>query len=375
MIWPGALARTLRPAVRVLIDTTYAQRAPLSGTGVYISRLCEELGRIDEVELIALANRRRRPPAGGGAGSVRNAVTDLWWTAVELPRLARRTGAQLIHHPLPARSRWAHVPQVVTIVDLAFERLPELFDRRFQAFASTTHRGAATAANAVIAISETTAADARELWGVPGERIVIAPLGPGQDLKLAGPEPARRRHFLYVGDMEPRKNLGVLLAAYELYRSRAGDPLELVLAGSVDVAAPGVLVVRRPDRAQLAELYAGAVALVHPSLYEGFGLTPLEAMRLGAPVIAARAPGIVETCGDAALYADPHDADAFAAAMTEISRDDRLRGELQRRGSGRAREFSWATCARRHIDAYSLALRDEDRDPRYQRHSSLVQRV
>ena len=74
-----------------------------------------------------------------------------------------------------------------------------------------------------------------------------------------------------------------------------------------------------PDPIELAELYADAVALVHPSLYEGFGLTPLEAMGLGAPVIAAHAPGTVETCGDAARYADPHDPEAFAAAMLDVS--------------------------------------------------------
>ncbi len=363
--------------MRVLIDTTYALRAPLSGTGIYIERLCAELGQMPDVEVVALANSRRRPPAGGGLGSVRNALTDLWWTAFELPRLARRAGAQLIHHPLPARSPRAHVPQVVTIVDLAFERLPQHFDRGFRVFAGRAHRAAASSANAVIAISETTADDAAELWGVGRERIVVAPLGPGQELELerAAPPPAERRHFLYVGDTEPRKNLGVLLAAYERYRARVADPLELVLAGSVQARAPGVRVVRRPDRAQLAELYAVAVALVHPSLYEGFGLTPLEAMRLGAPVIAARAPGIVETCGDAARYADPHDPDAFAAAMTEVSREPAVREELQRRGRERVSGFSWATCARRHIDAYSLALRNEDRDPRYQRHSGVVQRL
>jgi glycosyltransferase involved in cell wall biosynthesis len=361
--------------VRVLIDTTYALRAPLSGTGVYISRLCDELGRIDDVELIPLANRRRRPPAGGGFGSVRNALTDLRWTTAELPRLARRTGAQLIHHPLPACSRWAQIPQVVTIVDLAFERLPQHFDRRFRVVASRSHRAAVSAASAVVTISETTAADARELWGVAGERIVVAPLGPGQELDPAAPVSLARRHFLYVGDAEPRKNLGVLLAAYELYRGRAEDPIELVLAGSVDARATGVQVVRRPDRTQLAELYAGAVALVHPSLYEGFGLTLLEAMRLGAPVIAARAPGTVETCGYAARYADPHDPDSFAAAMLELCREPAVRGELQRRGHERAGAFSWATCARRHVVAYSLALRDENRDPRHQRHSGLLQRL
>ena len=206
--------------MRVLIDTTYARRAPLSGTGIYIERLCAELGQLPDVELLTVANPRRRPPAGGGAGSVRNALTDLWWTTVELPRMARRTGAQLIHHPLPAVSVRAPVPQVVTIVDLAFERLPEHFDRGFRIFASRAHRAAASSADAVVAISETTAADARELWGIRGERIVVAPLGPGQALPQSLAQGLPRRHFLYVGDAEPRKNLRVLIAAYARYRAR-----------------------------------------------------------------------------------------------------------------------------------------------------------
>lgn len=168
--------------MRVLIDTTYARRAPFSGTGVYIRRLCDELAALDAVQLIQVANERRRPPAGGGIGSLRNLLGDLRWTVLELPRLARRHGAELIHHPLPARSPGSRVPQVVTVVDLAYERLPEHFDRWFRLYAHVAHRGAALAARVVICISETTAGDARELWQVPAERIVVAPLGPGQEL-------------------------------------------------------------------------------------------------------------------------------------------------------------------------------------------------
>ncbi len=101
--------------MRVLIDVTYAHRAPYSGTGIYIDRLCAELG--SEVELIQVANHRRRPPAGGGLGSARNLAVDLPWTAVELPRLAARSGAEVIHHPLPALAPVARQPQVVTVVD------------------------------------------------------------------------------------------------------------------------------------------------------------------------------------------------------------------------------------------------------------------
>jgi hypothetical protein len=176
--------------MRVMIDTTYSQRAPLSGTAVYIERLCAELPRVpgSEIEVVPVANARRRAPAGGGVGSARNLANDVAWTVAELPRLARRKRADVIHHPLPALSPLARVPQVVTVADLAFERLPDQFDRAFRTYAHVTHRAAARRAPAVICVSETTAADAIELWGLAPERIVVAPHGPGQELA-----PARRR--------------------------------------------------------------------------------------------------------------------------------------------------------------------------------------
>jgi glycosyltransferase involved in cell wall biosynthesis len=331
--------------MRVLLDTTYARRAPYSGTAIYLRRLQDALAELGGVELIPAGNPRRRPPAGGGIGSVRNLLADTWWSAVELPRLARRTGASLIHHPLPTRSPLTGTPQVITVLDLAFERLPDHFDPRYRAYAHRVHRAAARSAAAVVCISETTAGDVRSLWGVAARRIVVAPLGPGQQLAATAPA-SEPRLFLYVGDAEPRKNLGVLLAAYAAYRERAERPLQLVLAGAAEAHGPGIRIERAPDGERLAELYGEAAALVHPSLYEGFGLTPLEAMSVGTPVVAARSPGIIEVCGGAVRYADPHDPCSFTAAMVEV----------RERGIERARRFSWARCARRHADAYSLAL-------------------
>ena len=314
----------------------------------------ESLAATGEVEVIQVANDRRRPPAGGGLGSVRNLVRDAWWSQVELPRLARRARAEVIHHPLPARTR-DRTAQVVTVMDLSFERLPECFDRRFRAYAHRAHRAAALASDAVICISRTTAADAGELWGVPEERIIVAPLGPGQRLVGASAS-AVRTHLLYVGDDEPRKNLAGLLEAYRLHRGQVDDALPLVLAGSATADGPGIAVERHPARERLAELYAGAVALIHPSLYEGFGLAALEAMAAGTPVVAARSPGLEEVCGDAARYADPRDPASLAAAIAEVAASPGLRRELAERGHRRADEFSWARCARAHATAYSLAL-------------------
>ena len=340
--------------MKVLLDTSYGERAPLSGTGVYIRCLMAELERLPELELVPVANARRRPPAGGGIGSARNLASDLRWTQVELPRLARQRAADVVHHPLPAFAPLARVAQVVTLHDLAFERLPHHYDKRFRAYSRLTHRAAALAAGAVICVSETTANDARELWRITPGRIVIARHGPGQEAEEVGrtaPE-----HFLYVGDQEPRKDLDTLLEAYRSYRAASTQPLRLVLAGSASANGEGITVEPMPSSRRLAELHAASAALVHPSLYEGFGLSPVEAMRAGNPVLAARVPAVTEICAEAVRYAPPGDAEAFARAMLELAGDGRLRETLSLQGRERAASFSWAACARAHLDAYSLAL-------------------
>ncbi len=341
--------------MRVLLDTTYALRAPYSGTAVYLAAIEQALNSGGLVEVIPAANRRRRLPAGGGLGSVRNLLVDQWWATSELPRRARKLGVDVIHHALPALAPGASAAQVITVHDLAFELLPDRFDRGFRTYAHLAHRAAARRAGAVICVSQTTATDVREVWGVQAERIVVAPHGPGQGLAVN-----RHRaptHFLYVGDDEPRKDLGTLLASYSRYREHERSPLGLVLAGSVEATGRGVSVEQGPSPGRLAELYAGAAALVHTSLYEGFGLTLVEAMRAGVPVIAARVAGAVEVCGDAALYAQPRDAASFARAMAEIADQPRLQAELAERGQERAERFSWDDCARAHVEAYSLARR------------------
>jgi glycosyltransferase involved in cell wall biosynthesis len=339
--------------MRVLLDATYARRAPHSGTAVYLSSIQDAIARSGQAEVVPMANPRRRAPAGGGLGSVSNLLIDQWWVAVELPRLARKLRTDVIHHPLPALAPVTSTPQVITVHDLAFERLRDRFDRGFRMYAHLTHRAAARRAGAVICVSHTTADEVRQLWGVPGEQILVAPHGPGQELAVVRDrDPA---HFLYVGDDEPRKDLATLLGAYARYRERERAPLGLVLAGAALAAAPGVSVEHHPGPGRLAHLYGGAAALVHSSLYEGFGLTLLEAMRAGVPVIAARAAGVVEVCREAALYAEPANPLSFAEAMTEVANQPRLRAEMAERGRERAAKFSWEACAKVHLEAYSLA--------------------
>ncbi len=334
--------------MRVLLDMTYALRGH-SGTAVYLERLRDAL-QAEGVDVVAAADGRRPPPAGGGAGSLRNLAHDTWWTQVALPRRARQLAADVLHHPLPALARSARCAQVVTLHDLAFERLPDHFAPAFRRWASITHRRAARGAAAVVCVSQTTRRDAMARWGLDGSRIVVAAHGPGQQLDVAR---ARGEHFLYVGDDEPRKNLALLLEAHARYRRQAGaQALDLVLAGSARATGGGVRCEPEPD---LAALLGGAAALVHPALYEGFGLTPLEAMQAGVPVIAARSPGLAETCAGAALFVDPYDADGLAHALGRVAGDPALRAALAARGRDRAAAFSWRASARAHIEAYTLA--------------------
>ncbi len=324
--------------MRVLLDTTFARRGP-SGTGVYIERLAAALAG-EGVDVVAAWNPRRRAPGSGSARSAVNLVGDEWWTTVELPRAARAASADVIHHPLPAHAWGAGRPQVVTVHDLAFVERPELFDGRYAAWAARAHRLAARRADAVICVSQATRRAALARWGVDG---LVAHHGPGQ-APATPPVRGRGRHYLYVGDDEPRKDLGTLRAAHA--RLAAPAPLRIAGAAGESVSAAG-----------LAALHAEAIALVHPARHEGFGLTVLEAMAMGTPVIAARCPAVEEVGGPAIRYFDPGDAAGLAAEMGLLAADSAAREALGAAGRERARAFSWRESARRHIEAYTLACR------------------
>jgi glycosyltransferase involved in cell wall biosynthesis len=305
--------------MKVLIDASFARRGP-SGTQVYVDALVRELG----AEVVA-----------GRRGRHLNLAAEAAWQA----RLARHARAfDVLHHPLPAHAL-TRVPQVVTVHDLAFLRLPDCFDARFRRYAAIAHRRAARAAGAVVVPSEATAADVRSRWALDP---VVAPHGPGQAPAMNRGE---ARHFLYVGDNEPRKNLARLRAAHALYAERDGDgALPLVVAGSAGERVH-----------DLADLHRHAAALVIPSLHEGFGLPALEAMHAGTPVLAARTAGLAEVCADAVRYCDPRDVESIAAGLLELAQTPPLREELRRRGVARAAAFSWRECARLHMEAYELA--------------------
>jgi glycosyltransferase involved in cell wall biosynthesis len=347
--------------MRVLLDTSYAARGR-SGTAVYVEALAAALREHDGVELVE-ARQPRRPRAGGRnpLRSTANAALDLLWLHRGLPRAARAARADVVHHPLPAHSRRIAAAQVTTLHDIAFERRPEGYGRVWRALARRAYRRAARRSEAVVCVSRGTADDAVELLGAPRERVVVAPHGAGQPLPER-PRPAEPAHFLYVGDDQERKNVTGLLEQYARYRAEASRPLELVLAGAAAHRAGAEGVRGEPEAGpeRLAELHAGAAALVHPALEEGFGLTLLEAMALATPVVAVRTRSAQELCGDAALLVAPQE---LAGALERVAVDPELRERLAQAGRERAAAHSWERSARAHERAYTLALETRPRRP------------
>jgi glycosyltransferase involved in cell wall biosynthesis len=270
--------------------------------------------------------------------------------------------------PPPTRRRRT----VLTVHDLAFRRFPDTAPQATRRWLARLDRALQRAAM-VIAVSECTKLDLMELYGVPEDRIVVVHHGLDHEtFRPAGDDAVRaaRERFridgpylMFLGGIEPRKNLSRLVEAF----ARLDPELRptLVLAGGgvawnpegSDQLTPALdalpAEVRRrivltgylsePDK---VALLSGATAMVYPSLYEGFGMPVLEAMGCGAPVIASNVSALPEVAGDAAILIDPRDPDAIAAAMDRVLGDDELKDSLRHRGLARAAGFDWEDTAR-----------------------------
>jgi glycosyltransferase involved in cell wall biosynthesis len=273
----------------------------------------------------------------------------LWGLAREMSRL----GADLVHGPDFAVPYIPRRPSVLTLHDLSpwmWRRAAKRVRRRTPVLLEL---GIATM---IVTPGEAVRKQAIERFRLRPERVVAVPEAAAAWFRPVASAPATP-YFLFVGTLEPRKNLPALVEAWREVRRH--HPVDLVLAGRrrADFPAlpeePGLRIMGEVADEKLPQLYSGALAFVYPSLYEGFGLPVLEAMQCGACVIASRA--VAEAAGDAAVYADtPQE---LARAMREAAARPEWRAELGARSLARAREFSWERTARLTHQVYEEARR------------------
>jgi alpha-1,3-rhamnosyl/mannosyltransferase len=271
--------------------------------------------------------------------------------------------------PMPAL-RAAEIP---VVYDLSFIHHSETVSRRHLYFLRGVLPRVLRRAPRVITISAAIKTEIAAHYGLETELIHVVTPGCDLDRFNADPMPAETiadlpdRYLLFVGTLEPRKNLRGLLEAYAILRNELPDAPPLVLAGGVGwrvrdllddlrAVAPGQVISLGyvPDRL-IPALYARATALVFPSFYEGFGLPALEAMASGCPVIGGDRSAIPEVLGDCGLLVDPYDSASIAAAMKRILEDASLRAQLSQRGRNRARSFTWERTGRELRDVLALA--------------------
>lgn len=266
-------------------------------------------------------------------------------------------------------------PLIVTVHDLIHYLYPQYSTKPFtKLYSAFLLRHAAAKADRIIAVSENTKKDLIVNFPQSAEKIVVIENAVDRvfsPLIAEQVDPVMRRHklnagyFLYVGNIRASKNTLALLDGYAaLKKSRPSVP-ELVIAGKNSYAdldvekrgGPGTRYLGLIDGADLTALYNGASIFVFPSLYEGFGLPPLEAMACGIPVLASRAASLPEVCGDAAEYLDENNAQGIAAKLAFLSGSTKRRHQLREKGLERAKKFSWDRFAQRTWAVYEDVLK------------------
>ena len=295
------------------------------------------------------------------------------WDHVRVPLALRRVGADLYHGTKNALPFRQPCPMVVTVHDLAVYHHPESFAalQRWHLRVQTPH--AVRTARTVLTVSAHAAADLAARFPAAAGKVMAVPNGVSARFRPLDDERAlaafRRRHGLgdgplvgYLGTLQPRKNVELLAAAFGRVAAVHPDA-ELVLAGRIRpgyrpaLPAARVRLIGPLAEADLPAFYAAMRVLVSPSLYEGFGLTLLEAMACGCPVIALRRSAVPEVVGEAALLLDAPDETALAVLLDRVLGERDLRAELRSRGLARAAQFSWTRAAEGIEGVYAAAAR------------------
>lgn len=377
--------------MHVLIDYRAALRER-TGVGEYthelVKALLEHIGapRVD-ITLFSSSWKDRLTLDGRGLEGVALVdrrvpvrVLNLMWHRLGWPPAealaGRRFDVTHAQNPLilPARAA-AHL---VTIHDLNFLTYPDQTRAEVRRDYPALTGKHARRADQILVSSQFTAAEVERRLGVPAARISVCPPGaPPWSPRSTTPADG---YVLFFGTLEPRKNVGTLLDAYERLAARRPGLPRLVLAGkATGQSKPWLDRIARPPLDRLVqsvgyiqperrrELYAGARLLVQPSFEEGFGLPVLEAMTVGVPVVAANRGSLPEVLGDAGPLVDADDPEQFAAAIDRMLQDEAFAAASASKGVARARTFTWAGTARRVYEAYEQAIahrRAASRDPR-----------
>jgi glycosyltransferase involved in cell wall biosynthesis len=336
---------------QVAIDARDAYGPQLRGWGRYARCLVDAL--------------RAAPPDGfslnvlesGGAGP------EVAFEQLKLPLALRRSRAAVVHATNCFLPLVRPCAGVATVHDLAFEVWPRDFAPATLVKYRVLARLAARSAQRVICPSAFTADDMGSRWGIERDIVRVIPEAPA--LPVGDLAPPAGPYVLAVGDLRAKKNLGALVRAWVALRRGDGISHRLVLVGVDSGSGPALRALAEGaplelpgyvSDAELDALIRGADVLVHPSLYEGFGLVVLEAMVRGTPVLAARATALPETGGEAAAYFDPADDADLGRALGALLSDAGERERLARDGLARGGEFSWARTARETAAVYRELL-------------------
>jgi glycosyltransferase involved in cell wall biosynthesis len=330
----------------ILLNARAAARPTITGVERWTAEVTPRLRALDPARYVIVGPRPR----------VRRRLAAQTWEQLVLPALARRARAALIFSPANlAPLAWPR--NVLVMHDAAVLREPDAYSHAYALWHRRFGLAAARRALAVITVSEFSRGELISLAGLNPARVHVVPGGvserfhPGVDHeRVTRKLGLLRPYVLTIATADRRKNLASLaVAAARL----ADEGVDLVWAGddrpyfSASGSIPGLRSVGYVDDADLPGLYAGARAFVLPSRYEGFGLTCVEAMACGVPVVAANRAALPETCGDAALLVDPDDQDAVAGALQRAVAETELRGRLREAGLARSAQLSWGLAARR----------------------------
>jgi glycosyltransferase involved in cell wall biosynthesis len=301
---------------------------------------------------------------------------------VETPRALCDLRADLYHGLGFVAPLRATCPTVVSVMDLSFVTQPQAHKRFNRVYLSWLCRESCRRAVRIIAISEWTKRDLVQHFGVAPERVDVTPLGVDHDhFKPTPPDELTafkaqhgigERAIFYLGSLEPRKNLTRLIEAFALltHDQQPATNSQLFIGGSLAwkydevferIRSLGleqsVKLIGRVSEDDLPKWYSACAVMAYPSLYEGFGLPPLEAMACGVPVVASNVTSLPEVIGDAGIMIDPTDAQALADALNRVLCDDALRADMRAKSLARAAQFTWQRTAELTLESYERVIR------------------